>query len=67
MLIISWTVIIIDSSKFVECTGDLEDFSHFVLQKLLSVTVVVEAMAAQIVDVLFDSTFIVDGVVDNVS
>ena len=67
MLIISWTVIIVNSRKSVKCTGYLEDFSHFVLQELLSIAVVVEAMAAQIVDVLLDLTFVIDGVVDVVS
>jgi len=64
MLIISGMIVIVNCSHSVECTCDLEDLSHFVLQKLLTVAVVVEAMAAQIVDVLFDLTFVIDGVVD---
>tara|TARA_B110000305_G_C19123584_1_gene485481 strand:+ start:193 stop:396 length:204 start_codon:yes stop_codon:yes gene_type:complete len=66
MLIISRTVVIVDGSKSIKCSRDLEHLCHFILQKLLSFAIIVEAMAAQIVDVLLDAASVINGVVDNI-
>jgi hypothetical protein len=58
----SW--FIVDGSKSIECTSDLEDVGHLVLEKFLGLTVVREAMCTKIVEHLLNAAVVIKHKVD---
>ena len=54
MLVISWMLLIVDGSKSVQSSSDLEDMSHFILEEGFTSAVVVEAEVGDIIQVSVD-------------
>jgi len=63
MLVFERLLFVKDGGKLVHGTGDLENFAHLVLEKLLWVAIVVEAEVGEIVHVLFNVTVIIKHIV----
>jgi len=63
MLVFEWLLFIKDGGKLVHGTCNLENFAHFVLEKLFWVAIVVEAEVGEIVHVLFNVTVIIKHIV----
>jgi len=54
MLVFSWMLLIVDGSKSVQSSCDLEDCGHFILQECFTSAVVMEAEVGDIIKVCVD-------------
>merc|ERR1712127_158753 len=63
MLVFKRLLFVEDSSKLVHRASNLENFAHFVLEKLLWVAIVVEAEVGQIVQMLFNVTVVIKHII----
>ena len=53
-------IIVEQSSQCIQGTGNLEDFAHLILEKLVEAAVVVEAELRQVIEVLFNCASVID-------
>ena len=60
VLVFGWMLLVVDSCKAVECSSDLEDVAHFVLEECFTSAVVVEAEVGDIIHVGVNITGVVE-------